>query len=60
MDIEIGEVSSHITAVDMAPLKAEIIREVTRMIQEERTLRERLDRDRRVQDGALDRPAGVA
>jgi hypothetical protein len=60
MDVEIGEVTSEVSAIDLRQLKADVIAEVLRRIEEDHRLRERLDRDRQVKDGALDRPAGVA
>jgi len=60
VDVEIGEVTSEVSAIDLRQLKADVIAEVLRRVEEERRLRERLDRDRQVRDGALDRPAGVA
>ena len=60
MDIEIGEVSSEVTALDLTQLKAEVIAEVMRRVDEERRLHDRLDRDRRMRDGAIDRRGGVA
>lgn len=59
MDIEIGEVSSEVTALDLTQLKEEVIAEVMRRVGEEQRLRERLDRDRRMRDGAVDRPEGI-
>lgn len=60
MEVEIGEVTSEVSAIDLRQLKADVIAEVLRRIDEEHRLRERLDRDRQVRDGALDRPPGVA
>jgi hypothetical protein len=56
MDIEIGEVSSDISAIDLATIKAEVIAEVLRRVAEDRRLSERLEGDRRIRHGALDRP----
>lgn len=56
MNVDIGEVTSDVTAIDLAALKAEIIAEVMRRIDEDRRLRDRLDSDRRLRSGALDRP----
>ena len=60
MDVEIGEVSSEVTALDLTQLMAEVIAEVMRRVEEAQRLRDRLDRDRRMRDGAIDRPEGVA
>lgn len=56
MDVEIGEVASEVTALDLTQLKAEVIADVMRRIADERRLAERLDRDRLPRDGALARP----
>lgn len=56
MSVEIGEVTSDVTAIDLGALKAEVIAEVLRRIEEDRRLRERLDSDRRLRAGAIDRP----
>jgi len=56
MSVEIGEVTGDVTAIDLAALKAEIIADVMRRIEDERRLRDRLDADRRLRSGALDRP----
>lgn len=60
MDVEIGEVTSEVTALDLAALKAEILAEVLRRVEEDRRLQSRLDADRRMRDGATDRPDQVA
>lgn len=60
MDIEIGEVTGEVSALDLRQLKADVIAEVLRRVEEERRLRDRIDRDRQLRDGALDRPAGVS
>jgi hypothetical protein len=56
MDIEIGEVSGEVSAIDLATIKAEVIAEVMRRLEEDHRLSRRLDADRRVRGGALDRP----
>lgn len=56
MSVDIGEVTSDVTAIDLGALKAEVIAEVLRRIEEDRRLRERLDSDRRLRAGAIDRP----
>jgi hypothetical protein len=56
MDIEIGEVSSEISAIDLRAIKAELIADILRRLAEDRRLSERLEADRRVRHGALDRP----
>lgn len=60
MDVEIGELTSQVTAVDLAALKAEVIAEVLRRVEEDRRLQSRLDGDRRMRDRANDRPDGIA
>ncbi|HEX8224036.1 MAG TPA: hypothetical protein VF605_09490 [Allosphingosinicella sp.] len=60
MDVEIGEVTSEVTAFDLTALKAEILAEVLRRVEEDRRLQSRLDSDRRMRDGATDRPDEVA
>jgi hypothetical protein len=60
MDVEIGELSSDVTALDLTQLKADVVAEVLRRVEEERRLRDRLDRDRQVREGALDRAPGVS
>jgi hypothetical protein len=60
MDVEIGEMTSQVTAVDLAALKAEVIAEVLRRVEEDRRLQSRLDGDRQMRDRAIDRPDGIA
>lgn len=60
MEVEIGEMTSNVTAMDLSALKAEVITEVMRRVEEERRLRDRIDGDRRMRDRATDRPDGVA
>jgi hypothetical protein len=60
MDVEIGEVTSEVTSIDLTALKAEILAEVLRRVEEDRRLQSRLDSDRRLRTGATDRPDEVA
>ena len=60
MDVEIGEVASEVTTLDLTALKAEILAEVLRRVEEDRRLQSRLDSDRRMRPGATDRPDEVA
>lgn len=56
MEVEIGEVTGEVTAIDLAALKAGIIAEVMQRIEEDRRLRDRLDSDRRLRSSATARP----
>lgn len=56
MEVEIGEVTGEVTAIDLAALKAGIIAEVLQRIEEDRRLRDRLDSDRRLRSSATARP----
>jgi hypothetical protein len=58
MDVEIGEISSEVTALDLTALKAEVIAEVLQRVAEDRRLRDRLDRDRQVRDSRFDSQVG--
>ncbi|TIX49634.1 hypothetical protein [Alteraurantiacibacter aquimixticola] len=56
MEIEIGEVSSDVTAIDLAALKAELVDQIMRQIAEDRRLQDRIDSDRRLRNSATNRP----
>lgn len=56
MEVEIGEVTGEVTAIDLAALKAGIIAEVMQRIDEDRHLRDRLNADRRLRNNATARP----
>ena len=54
MDIEIGEVNSELTVLDLRAMKAEILAEVMQRIAEEARLTKKRDDERRLRPGALD------
>ncbi len=56
MEVEIGEVTGEVTAIDLAALKAGIIAEVMQRIDEDRRLSDRLNADRRLRNNATARP----
>lgn len=60
MDIEIGEVSSEMTVLDLRALKAEILAEVQERHAEEARMAARRDAERRLRMSASDRPDEVA
>jgi hypothetical protein len=60
MDIDIGEVSSELTVLDLSALKAEILAEVQRRQAEEARMAARRDAERRLRPSASDRPDEVA
>jgi hypothetical protein len=60
MDIEIQEVSSQVTVLDLRALKAEILAEVLQRTAEDARLNARQDADRQIRPRASDRPDEVA
>lgn len=60
MDVDIGEVRSEMTVLDLRALKAEIVAEILQRTAEDARLRARQDGDRRIRERAGDRPDGVA
>lgn len=60
MDIEIGEVTSELTMLDLRAIKAEILHDVMSRLAEEDRLKAKRNDERRIRQGATDRPDEVA
>lgn len=60
MDVDVGEVRSEMTVLDLRALKAEIIAEVLARTADDARMSARQDGDRRIRERAGDRPDGVA
>lgn len=60
MDVEIGEVASQVTVLDLRALKAEILAEVLQRTADDARMSARQDADRQLRARASDRPDAVA
>jgi regulator of protease activity HflC (stomatin/prohibitin superfamily) len=60
MDIDIAEVNSDLTVLDLRALKAEILAEVQQRHAEEARMQAKRDAERRLRSSASDRPDEVA